>query len=77
MTPLEAHSNWSTLDERVLLHKFCKWANPGLFLFMSFLYDRDQIYIYKSVDGVLGTRTHCGRMEGVDKSTELWRHLGT
>ena len=28
----------------------------------------------KSVDGVLGTRTQCGRMEGADESTELWRH---
>ena len=27
--------------------------------------------IDKSVDGVLGTRTHGGRMEGVDESTEL------
>ena len=27
-----------------------------------------------SVDGVLGSRTQGGRMEGADKSTELWRH---
>ena len=26
------------------------------------------------VDGVLGTQTRGGRMEGADKSTELWRH---
>ena len=29
----------------------------------------------KSIDGVLGTRTRGGRMEGADESTELWRHL--
>ena len=28
----------------------------------------------KNIDGVLGTRTQCGRMEGADKSTELWIH---
>ena len=28
----------------------------------------------KSVDGVLGTSTWGGRMEGADESTELWRH---
>ena len=26
------------------------------------------------MDGVLGTQTRGGRMEGVDKATELWRH---
>ena len=29
---------------------------------------------WKSVDGVLGTQTWDGRMEGADESTELWRH---
>ena len=28
----------------------------------------------KSVDGVLGTQTQGGRMDGPDESTELWRH---
>ena len=27
------------------------------------------------MDGVLGTRTRGGRMEGADESTELWRRL--
>ena len=27
----------------------------------------------KSVDGMLGSQTWGGRMEGVDESTELWR----
>ena len=50
------------------------WANPGLFLFIFvFLHDTNQIYIDKSIDGVLGTRTQGGRMEGVDESTEQWR----
>ena len=30
---------------------------------------------YKSLDGMLGTRTEGGRMEGADESTVLWRHL--
>ena len=28
----------------------------------------------KSIDGALGSRTRGGMMEGVDESTELWRH---
>ena len=28
----------------------------------------------KSIDGMLGSRTQGSRMEGTDKSTELWRH---
>ena len=28
----------------------------------------------KSIDGVLGTRTRVGKMDGTDESTELW-HL--
>ena len=43
-------------------------------LFSSFLFYTNQIQIDKSVDGVLGTQTRGGRMDGVDKSTELWCH---
>ena len=32
------------------------------------------IWVDKSIDGVLRTRTRVGRLEGADKSTELWRH---
>ena len=28
----------------------------------------------KSIDGVLGSRTRGGMMEGADESTELWQH---
>ena len=28
----------------------------------------------KSIDGVLGSRTQGGMMEGADEYTELWRH---
>ena len=28
----------------------------------------------KSIDGVLGSQTWGGRMDGADESTELWRH---
>ena len=33
-----------------------------------------QYKMKESVDGVVGTQTRGGRMEGADKSTELWRH---
>ena len=36
-----------------------------------------QLYIYKSLDGMLGTRTRGGRMEDADESTVLWRHPKT
>ena len=51
-----------------------KWANPGLFLFIFvFLTWYKSIQIDKSIDGVLGTWTWGGRMEGADESTEPWR----
>ena len=51
---------------------FKKWANPGLFFCLFLFFYMTQIKVIdKSVDGVLGTRTHGGRMEGVDESTEL------
>ena len=28
----------------------------------------------KSIDGILGSQTRGGMMEGADESTELWRH---
>ena len=43
-------------------------------LFSSFPNDTIQIRIEKSLDGVLGTRTRGGMMEGADESTELLRH---
>ena len=49
--------------------------NRPLFLFISsFQHVTIQIQIDKSVDGVLGIQTWGGRMEGADKSTELWWH---
>ena len=60
---------------------FFKWAKPGLFLvyFCSFSQHKDKYSTNftindKSIDGVLGSRTRGGMMEGTDKSTELWRH---
>ena len=32
---------------------------------------------WKSIDGVLGTQTRGGKMEGIDECTELWRHPNT
>ena len=60
------------LNESILLFK--KWTNPGLFsvYFRSFLITVS-IQIEKSIDGVLGIRTHGRRMVGADETTELWR----
>ena len=54
--------------------------NPAFFLYCSFFSQYDDKYSTnltindKSVDGVLGTQTQGGRMDGPDESTELWRH---
>ena len=49
--------------------------NSGLILFI-FVFSTwlKSILIDKGIDGVLGTRTWGSRMEGANKSTELWRH---
>ena len=56
-----------------------KWAKPGLFLFHFVLFShcKDKYSINltineKSVEGVLGSRTRGGRMEGADESIEIW-----
>ena len=70
------------LDQAIQFKIFLKkWANPGLFLvyFHSFSQHKDKYSTNftindKSIDGVLGSWTRGGMMEGVDESTELWRH---
>ena len=53
-------------------------ASFYLFSFFSHSNSIDKLQLnnisWKSIDGVLGTWTRGGRMEGADKSTELWRH---
>ena len=56
-----------------------RWAKPGLFLvyFCSFSQHKDKYSTNftindKSIDGVLGSRTRGGMMEGTDKSTEIF-----
>ena len=52
-----------------------KVLKMGLFLFFPHdKYSTNFTIIYKSIDGVLGTRTRGGRMVGTDEFTELWRH---
>ena len=66
--------NWSLLsDVKNILPLFKFWAKPSLFLLIFVLFT-NLTFIDKSIDGVLGTRTRGGRMEGADESTELWRH---
>ena len=55
--------------------------NPASFwfIFCSFSQHKDKYRTNftindKSIDGVLGSRTQGGMMEGADESTELWRH---
>ena len=45
-----------------------------LFSFFSHIAWTNLTINVKSVDGMLGSRTRGGRMEGADESTELWRH---
>ena len=59
-----------------------KWAIPGLFFvyFHSFYHRMDKYSTNltindKSVDGMLGSQTRGGRMEGTGESTELWLNL--
>ena len=59
-----------------------KWAILGLFFvyFHSFSHRMDKYSTNltindKSVDGMLGSQTRGGRMEGTDESTELWLNL--
>ena len=65
---------FETIMKRVAGFFLKKWANPGLFFvyFRSFLITIS-IQIEKSIDGVLGIRTHGRRMVGADETTELWR----
>ena len=55
---------------------FFKWAKPLFVLFSDRMdkYSTNLTINEKSVDGMLGSRTRGGRMEGADESTELWRH---
>ena len=49
----------------------------GLFSFFSQCKDKYStkfIINDKSIDGVLGSQTRDGMMEGADESTELWQH---
>ena len=48
---------------------FFKWANHALFFVYFRLFHTTQFKI--QIDGVLGTRTQGGGMEGADQSTEL------
>ena len=48
--------------------------SPGPFFVYFRLFNLTQLCIYKSLYGMLGTRTLDGRMEGANESTVLWRH---
>ena len=46
-----------------------------LFVYFRLFYKTQTKYnLIKSIDGVLGTQTRGGRIEGADKSTDLWWH---
>ena len=47
---------------------------PASFSFIFVFSTLHNYKFYKSLDGVLGTRTQGGRMEEADESTVLWRH---
>ena len=63
------------LLNRFSVHRFFNkknWTNPASTFLTS--HDTNLTINDKSVDGVLGSRTLGGRMEGADESTEVWRH---
>ena len=65
----ELHPINNLKDDGVFLLK--NGPIPASFcLFSSFPHDT----VNKSVDGVHGTPTRGSRIEGTDKTTELWRH---
>ena len=47
-------------------------SQPLFVYFHPFLITISIVKLEKSVDGVLGIRTHGHRMEGTDDTTELW-----
>ena len=60
---------------------FKNGPNPATFWFIFVLFSQHKDKYStnfttndKSIDGVLGSRTRGGMMEGADESTELWRH---
>ena len=56
---------------------FLNGPNPASFWFIFVLFHNTRTNFTlndKSIDGVLGSRTRGGMMEGADESTELWRH---
>ena len=63
------------LLNRFSVHRFFNkknWTNPASTFLTS--HGTNLTINDKSVDGVLGSRTLGGRMEGADESTEVWRH---
>ena len=79
-------SKWSKSSNLIEIRKFSlhSWEfcflmgqSRLLFLFIfvfSTCHNLNSNLIHKSIDGVLGVQTRGGRMEGIDESTELWRH---
>ena len=79
---LQFHSTYLGRAVRPVANVFLKKMGQtrplfGLFSFFSQHKDKYSTNFtinYKSIDGVLGSRTRGDMMEGADKSTELWRH---
>ena len=54
---------------------FWMGQSQPLFVYFRLFYKTQTKYnLIKSIDGVLGTQTRGGRIEGADKSTDLWWH---
>ena len=61
------HTTWCLI--------FLNGPNPAnFFLFFSHIARTNLTIIEKSIDGMLGSQTWGGRMEGADESNELWWH---
>ena len=71
---------WSKYSTIVL--KMGQTRTLFLFIFVLFSHHMDKYSINLTInekreDGMLGSRTQGGNMEGADKSTELWQHPNT
>ena len=83
---LKVRDGWDSIHQSIVSEEinqsvsylgFLNGPNPASFcLILFFSHDKYSTNTIneESVDGVLGTRTRVGRIEGANEFTELWRH---
>ena len=71
---LRSDRAYSGSGERLCRHHIQDWNSDCVLTLKYRESSKDIFKLDVQRDGVLGTRTRGGRMEGTDESTELWRH---